>query len=188
MHVAEGAMHSSEFLQVVGVLWELPKVSSYVFAPYKWLPWVRSRIERTSSCLTCVAFNVFFCVFFNYFEVSSCPILVICDHLFKQSFQVPGFVLCAPDHRGLSLNKVANPFEHTLMVSVKLDVLIIGIREGEQITNLNWLRYIQRPLFKSKILNEKTSYLEFWFFIRFFISVMLWDYCKCHSWRGKKNS
>lgn len=35
MHVAEGAMHSSEFLQVVGVLWELPKVSSYVFAPYK---------------------------------------------------------------------------------------------------------------------------------------------------------
>lgn len=78
-----------------------------------------------------------FFFFLNYFEVSSCPILVICDDLFKQSFQVPGFVLCAPDHRGLSLNKVANPFEHTLMVSVKLDVLIIGIREGEQITNLN---------------------------------------------------
>lgn len=55
--------------------------------------------------------HLMFVFFLIIFVVCSCPILVICDHLFKQSFQVPGFVPCAPDHRGLSLNKVANAFE-----------------------------------------------------------------------------
>lgn len=152
--------NSSELLQVVGVLWELPKVSSYVFARFFKI------ILKSVRVLFWLSVTIYLNKFFKSQDLSSVP-------------QTTG---------GLSLNKVANPFQHNLMASVKLDVLIIRIREGEQITNLNWLRYIQRPLFKSKILNEKTSYLEFWFFIRFFISVMLWDYCKCHSWRKKKHS
>lgn len=36
---------------------------------------------------------------------------------------------------GHLLKKLVNPFEHSLIVSVKLDGLIIGIGEGNQITN-----------------------------------------------------
>lgn len=35
------------------------------------------------------------------------------------------------------LEKLVNPFERTLAVSVKLDVLIIGIGEGDQTANQN---------------------------------------------------
>lgn len=36
---------------------------------------------------------------------------------------------------GHLLKKLVNPFEHTLKVSIKLGVIIIRIREGDQITN-----------------------------------------------------
>lgn len=66
-------------------------------------------------------------------SVHDFSVLVICDCILKKAFtQSQGLSSVTQTTLG---HLLVNPFEHTLMVSIKLDVLIIGIREGDQITN-----------------------------------------------------
>lgn len=88
--------------------------------------------ERSSSCWTCIAFHCYF-LFLMFRSVHVLPILVICHCVFHSC--ICGVCPLCQTALGYLLRKLLHPFGSP---HVKLDVLMMGIAEGDQITDGSW--------------------------------------------------